>query len=108
MVQCFATIQSNLQHECQAQATQVQHDQHECDTSATLATRLRHKCDTSATRVENFDFDSGMSKNTFLPPCIYYMASEWLQGEEQFHSKHYLLEIPCFNAKMRLKRAPQN
>ena len=50
MVQCFATIQSNLQHECQAQATQVQHDQHECDTSAALATRLRHKCDTSATQ----------------------------------------------------------
>ena len=64
--------------------------------------------DTSATQVKYFDFDSDMSKNTFLRPCIYYMASERLQGEEQFHSKNYLLEIPCFNAKMRFKRAPQN
>ena len=35
------------------------------------------------------------------------MASERLQGEEQFHSKNYLLEMPCFHAKMRLKSAPQ-
>ena len=35
------------------------------------------------------------------------MASERLQGEEQFHSKNYLLEMPCSHAKMRLKSAPR-
>ena len=35
------------------------------------------------------------------------MASERLQGEEKFHSKNYLLEIARFDAKMRLKSAPQ-
>ena len=35
------------------------------------------------------------------------MASERLQGEKQFHSKNYHLEMPCFHAKMRLKSAPQ-
>ena len=35
------------------------------------------------------------------------MASERLQGEEQFHSKNYLLEMPRFHAKMGLKSAPQ-
>ena len=35
------------------------------------------------------------------------MASERLQGEEQFHSMNYLLEMPCSHAKVRLKSAPQ-
>ena len=35
------------------------------------------------------------------------MTSERLQGEEQFHSKNYLLEMPRSHAKMRLKSAPQ-
>ena len=35
------------------------------------------------------------------------MASERLQGDEQFHYKSYLLEMPCSHAKMRLKNAPQ-
>ena len=35
------------------------------------------------------------------------MGSERLQGEEQFHSKNYLLEMPRSHAKMRLKSAPQ-
>ena len=35
------------------------------------------------------------------------MVSERLQREEQFHSKNYLLEMPRFHAKMRLKSAPQ-
>ena len=35
------------------------------------------------------------------------MASQRLQGEEQFHSKNYLLEMPRFHAKMCLKSAPQ-
>ena len=61
----------------------------------------------SATRVKNFDFDNDTSENIFSHPCIYYMASERLQGEEQFHSKNYLLVIPCSHAKMHLKSAPQ-
>ena len=35
------------------------------------------------------------------------MASERLQGEEQFNSKNYLLEMSRFHAKMRLKNALQ-
>ena len=35
------------------------------------------------------------------------MASERLQGEEQFHSKNYLLEMSPFHAKIHLKSAPQ-
>ena len=35
------------------------------------------------------------------------MAKEILQGEQQFHSKNYLLEMPRLHAKMRLKSAPQ-
>ena len=35
------------------------------------------------------------------------MATERLQGEEQFHSMNYLLEMLCFHAKMRLKSVPQ-
>ena len=61
----------------------------------------------SVTWINNFDFDNGTSENIFPHPYIYYMASERLQGEEQFHSKNYLLEIPCSHVKMRLKSAPQ-
>ena len=35
------------------------------------------------------------------------MANERLEGEEQFHSKNYLLEMPRSHAKMYLKSAPQ-
>ena len=35
------------------------------------------------------------------------MASERLQGEEQFHSKNQLLEMLLSHAKMHLKSAPQ-
>ena len=35
------------------------------------------------------------------------MASKRLQGEEKFHSKNYLLEMPCSYAKMRLKSSPE-
>ena len=68
----------------------------------------RHECDTSATRVKNFDFDNDMDKNMFSHPYIYYMATERLQGEEQFHAKNYLLEMSRFYAKMHLKSAPKN
>ena len=90
--------------------TGVKHERHKCDTSATRVLHERHECytkDTSATRVKNFDFDDHTSKNIFSHHYIYYMASERLQGEEQFHSKNYLLEMSRFHAKMRLKSAPQ-
>ena len=61
----------------------------------------------SATWVKNFDFDKETGKNIFSHPYIYYMASERLQGEEQFHAKDYLLEMSRFYAKMRVKSAPQ-
>ena len=35
------------------------------------------------------------------------MASKTLQGEEEFHSKNHLLEMPFSHAKMCLKSAPQ-
>ena len=35
------------------------------------------------------------------------MANERLQGEEQFHSKNYLLEMHLSHAKMCLKSPPQ-
>ena len=38
---------------------------------------------------------------TFSHPYIYYVESERLQGEEQFHTRSR------FHAKMRLKCAPQ-
>ena len=63
--------------------------------------------DTSATRVKNFDFDNSTSKNIISHPYIYYMASERLQREQQFHPRYYLLEMPHFHAKIRLKSAPQ-
>ena len=127
---------TNARHEqtSATRATQMQHEWHECNTSETGATRLQHKCntsatwmtrvqhewymnDTSVTRVlherhecgtsEKFDFDNETSKNIFSYPYIYYMASERLQREKQFHSKNQLLEMPPFYAKMRLKSAPQ-
>ena len=35
------------------------------------------------------------------------MANERLQRNEQFHSKNFILEIPRFHAKTRLKSVPQ-
>ena len=54
--------------------------QHECDTSDTN--------DTSATQVKIFDFDNDTAKNIFSHPHIYYIASERLQEEEQFHTNN--------------------
>ena len=65
----------------------------------TSARHERHECDTSATRVKNFDFDNDTGKNIFSHPYIYYMTSERLQGEKQFHIKNYLLEMSRFHAK---------
>ena len=63
--------------------------------------------DTKATQVKNFNFNNNTSENTLSHPCISYMTSERLQGEEEFHSKNYLQEMPCSHVKMRLKSAPQ-
>ena len=88
-------------------ATRVRH---ECDTSEASATQMPHDCDKNdkiATQAKNFDFDNKTSENIFLHRYISYMENERLQGENQFHSKTYLLEMPHSNAKMRLKSAPQ-
>ena len=106
----YSTSAWHKRHECNTTATLATRVRHKCDTSATWTTRVQHEWytnDTSATRVKNFDFDNDTSKNIFSHHCIYYMASERLQGEEQFHSKNYLLEMSRFHAKMRLKSAPQ-
>ena len=57
--------------------------------------------------MKNFDFDNDTGKNIFSHIYIYYMANERLQGEEQFHTKNYLLKMSHFHAKMCLKSAPQ-
>ena len=63
--------------------------------------------DTSVTRVNNFDFDNDTNEIIFSHPYISYIANERLQGEEQFHFKNYLLEMPRFTVKMHLKNPPQ-
>ena len=91
-------------------ATRVTPVRHKCDTSATRTTRVPRECytnDASATQVKKFDFYNDTSKNIFSHRYIYYMVSQRLQGEEQFHSKNYLVEMSRFHAKMRLKSAPQ-
>ena len=83
MRETSATLATRVRHECNTSATRVRH---ECDTSATRVLQERHECytnETSAIRVKKSDFDSDASKNIFLHPHIYYMASERLQGEEQ-------------------------
>ena len=107
------TIESSLLWSSLIYNTSAWHERHECDTTdmnTTQVRRERHECypnDTNATRVRNFDFGNHKGKNIFSHHYIYYMASERLQGEEQFHSKNYLLEMPRSHAKMRLKSAPQ-
>ena len=59
------------------------------------------------TRVKTFDFDNGTSENIFLHPYINYRADKRLQGEQEFHSKNYLLKMPRSHAKICLKSAPQ-
>ena len=61
--------------------TSARHERHEPD-----------KKTTTATWVKNFDFDNDTR----------------LQGKKQFHYMNYLLKMPRFHSKMRLKSAPQN
>ena len=49
--------------------------------------------------MKNFDFDNDTSKNIFSHTYIYYMASERLQGGQQFHSRNYLLKNASFSCK---------
>ena len=51
--------------------------------------------------------DNDTSENIFSHPSISYIVNEQLQGEAQFHSKNYLLEMPRSHTKMYLKCAPQ-
>ena len=102
-----ATRMIRMQHKCNLSDTSEPQVWHECDVSETRTTRVWHELytnDTSATRVEIFDFHSNTSKNIFSHPYNYYMVSARFLGEEQFHSKNYLLEP---HGKMRLKSAPQ-
>ena len=69
------------------------------DTSGPRVLYKRHECDTSekilvTTRVKTY----------FHTPILAY---ERLQGKKQFHSKNYLLEMPHFYARTRLKSAQQ-
>ena len=80
------------------------HERYTKEASATLVLHERHECDTC----EKFDFDNNTSENIFSHPYINFMVNEWLQGEEQFHLRNYLLEMSRSHAKMHLKGAQQN
>ena len=103
-----ATGATRMKHGCgtsDTSETRVRHERHECNTNATRVLHKRHECDASATRVKHFDFDNDTSKNIFSHPYIYYMASERLQGEEQFHSiKKCTTKTNHFNGKNISKR----
>ena len=95
-----------LQHEYQTRATRMGHEWHTSETSVTrrkkVGTIWATRFDTSATRTVRVRPEWKILITTcehfFSPPYIYYMVSEWLPGEEQFHSKNYLLEMPSSNA----------
>ena len=99
------------QHKCNTSATRATQVRHEWDKSNTSVTRVRNECYTneaSVARVKNFDFDNDTSENIFSHHYINYVANERLQGQEQFYSKNYLLEMTLSHIKMRLKSALQN
>ena len=103
-------IYSILQNECQTRPTRVQYKKPKCDTSATRTTRVRHECyknGTSAARVKNSDSENDTSESIISHHSISCMANERLRGDEQFHSKNYLLEMPCSHVKTHLKSAPR-
>ena len=107
------TRAKKMRHECDTSntsETRARHERNEYDTSPTPTTRMPHECytnDRSAKRVKKSDFDNDTSGNIFSHPYVYYMANERLQGEKQFYSTNYLLEMLCFHSRMRLKSAPQ-
>ena len=82
--------------------TSARHERHECDTNYTSATRVRHEryeCDTSVTRVllKRHECDT-------IATQINHMTKERFQGEEQFYSKNYLLEMSRSHAKMHIQK----
>ena len=91
--------------------TSARYEQHECNTNDTVATRVlheRHEWDTSVTQAKNFDFDNDASESMLSHYYISYITNEKLQGEEQFHSKNYLLNYHAsFPCQMRFKSASQ-
>ena len=97
-----ATRSTRIQHEfhtSDTNATQMRHKQHECDANATRKTRVRHDWKILILLTARV--------KAISHPYIYYMASERLQGWEQFHTKTSLLKMSRLHAKMRLKSAPQ-
>ena len=91
----------DLKHECQTQATRVQHERHKCDTSdrdVTQVTQVRHEAKSLILVT--------IREKMFSNPYISSMSNEELHGEEHFPSKNYLLEMSRSHAKMRLKSAP--
>ena len=65
--------------------------------------QVRHKSDTSA----NGTILTTVQLKAYFHTPIGYITNKKLQGVEQFHSKNYLLEMPCSHAKMRLKSEPE-
>ena len=89
----YNTSAKHERQECDTSNTNATRVQHEWDTSDTSATRVLYECytnDASTKRVKYFDFDNSTGKNIFSQPYIYYMASERVKGEEQFHAQNYL------------------
>ena len=104
-----ATGATRMQLECNtsdAYVTRVRHKWHKCNASATQVRHKSYANDKIATWVLHFDFDNDTGKNVFSHPYIYYMTRERLRGEEQFHTKNYLLEM-SFPCNMSFKSAPQ-
>ena len=104
-------VTSRVPYTSDMNATRVHHEQNEwwdtSNLSATLVLHEQHECNMSGTRVKTFDFDNDTSENIFSLLYISSMANERLKGEEQFHSKNYLLDMPHSYVKMRLKSTPQ-
>ena len=96
----YTSIRSSLIYNTSSDTsdTKATRVRHECDTSETRVLHERHECDTSVTRIKKLDFDNDAGTNIFSHPYIYHMASEKLQGKEQFRIKNYLLEISPFHA----------
>ena len=99
MINTNATRMRHEYHTSNTSATLMLHKWHECDTSATRTTRVRHKWKILILITRQL--------KTFSHTYISSVANERLQGEEQLHSKNYLLDMHCSHAKMRLKSAPQ-
>ena len=95
-------------------ATWVTRAQHEWDKRNTSATWVLHKWhesytnDTSATQVRHewkiLVLITTPVKTHFHSRYIIYIANERLEGEEQFHSKDCLLQIPRSHAKTQFEK----